>query len=425
MTRTTTGPDVVAPGPINGHRRKRPWRLGHSSALDGLRAVAVLGVMAAHAGLPHAYPGRIGVFIFFCLSGFLITSLLLEEFDRAGMVHLRHFWARRVLRLLPALILLIALVTVYAVVFAPGAEGSRDLKATPWALSYAANWRRALLGDGLGKYGHTWSLSVEEQFYVLWPVVLLFVLRRSAQPYRTLVTLALGLSFAVLLTRLLFYTTSVNPFRNEGTDMIADQLLWGCALAVVLRRRGWCPRLKASVQKLLVNSLWIAVPAGVVIFLVAQAIDPSRFIRRAGYSLVLTGIAMATCLVISHIVLSPESRLARVLSLKPMTQIGKVSYGLYLFHYPIFTILALHSGLGHGPVLWVVQFTVTGVVAWLSWVFLEKKVLALKSRFRGVRPAPARVVLADNHLPSISVDSRLTRPRGRDLRAPVGHRDAR
>jgi peptidoglycan/LPS O-acetylase OafA/YrhL len=164
------------------------------------------------------------------------------------------------------------------------------------------------------------------------------------------------------------------------------------------------------------------VPA-VGVLVLAQKINFDRFMRRAGYSVVLTGIAMATCLVIARIVLSPDSRLARFLSLKPMTQIGKVSYGLYLFHYPIFTVLALHSGLGRGPVLWIVQFALTGAVAWLSWVLLEQRVLALKSRFRGVRDQPAGIALPDDHLPSISLDSRLAGPTGRHVRASVAHRD--
>lgn len=161
-------------------------RVGYNRALDGVRAVAVLAVLACHADLLLA-AGFLGVDAFFVLSGFLITLLLLHEWRRTGTIHLRHFYIRRGLRLGPAMLMVVAAVAIYSLAFAPEvavAENHREanLRGVLATLLYAANRIRAFWpspNDLLGILGHTWSLAIEEQFYLLWPGMLLLAVTRG------------------------------------------------------------------------------------------------------------------------------------------------------------------------------------------------------------------------------------------------------
>src|SRR4051794_36677121 len=151
-------------------------RLAYHPALDGVRAFAVLGVIATHAGFSHLRAGGFGVYVFFVLSGYLITHLLATEREATGRLSLRRFYARRALRLLPALALLLIASAVWALADG-GPTAERTLRGIPFVALYVGNWANAASPIGgdydLGLLGHTWSLSVEEQFYLLWPLALI------------------------------------------------------------------------------------------------------------------------------------------------------------------------------------------------------------------------------------------------------------
>src|SRR5438270_4005923 len=157
----------------------------YQPALDGIRAIAVLLVMANHTGFFHA--GRLGVDIFFVLSGYLITAILVAEFSAGGRIDLKKFYARRALRILPAVILLLVALNVFAAITQPREQVQTLRWDSLGALFYVANWLRAF-GRDLGIVGHLWSLSIEEQFYLLWPVTLAFLLSRKLSANQLLLT---------------------------------------------------------------------------------------------------------------------------------------------------------------------------------------------------------------------------------------------
>jgi peptidoglycan/LPS O-acetylase OafA/YrhL len=197
-------------------------RLGHRPALDGLRGLAVLAVLANHLALPFSDRGALGVDVFFVLSGFLISSLLCEEWIRNGKIQLRNFYMRRILRLYPALLMMVFLVSwitpAKAYVVA--------------ALTYTTNWMIALHWQPLNlELGHTWTLAIEEQYYLMWPPILILLLRNLSPRKAILVPAAFGLLSAAL--RILVWQASGDFWRiNAGIDTHADGLLLGSALGM-------------------------------------------------------------------------------------------------------------------------------------------------------------------------------------------------
>ena len=178
----------------DGAGEQASFELGHRRALDGLRGVAVLAVLGFHGGVPFMRGGFLGVDVFFVLSGFLITSLLYEEWRRTGAIRLRAFYMRRVLRLLPALILLLLALTIYAI-WLPWPDQRARLRAEiAFTLLYVANWALAFrLVPDLGFLAHAWSLAIEEQFYLVWPLALLLLLRSGVRLPRVIALVMLAI----------------------------------------------------------------------------------------------------------------------------------------------------------------------------------------------------------------------------------------
>ena len=210
-----------------GHENKKVF--GYQPALDGVRAIAVLLVMLGHLGLVSA--GGLGVDIFFVLSGYLITAILVSEFSTTGGISLKKFYARRALRILPAVILLLAVLNILV----EATQTSEQAHTFQWnslgALFYIANWLRAF-GRGIGILGHLWSLSIEEQFYLLWPIALAFLLSRKLK--RSQILIVIG--FAVVLVNLdrIYLYRGIESFNRiyNGLDTRADALLVGCAFGL-------------------------------------------------------------------------------------------------------------------------------------------------------------------------------------------------
>jgi peptidoglycan/LPS O-acetylase OafA/YrhL len=306
---------------------------GYKPGLDGLRAVAVGSVIAFHFGAGWAPGGFLGVDLFFVLSGYLITSLLVIEWDRTSTIRFAAFWARRARRLLPALFLVLIAIAIWAAAVAHRDELASIRSDSIWTLFYAANWRFISSGQSYfamfrdaSPLRHAWSLAIEEQFYLVWPLVT-FVCLRVGRGRRWLLAIGsvLGIVAAsVLMSR---WYDSADPSRAYyGTDTRAGQLLVGALLAIVLLR--WSPRTARTRAALQVVGL---VAAGVCVWMFANVADSEAFLYRGGLLL----FAVSTAIVIAAVVQPTRSPLVALLAVRPVRWVGAISYGLYLWHWPI------------------------------------------------------------------------------------------
>jgi peptidoglycan/LPS O-acetylase OafA/YrhL len=333
-----------------------------------LRAIAVSTVVAAHLEIPFMPGGIIGVDIFFVLSGFLITSLLLEERRRYGRVNHAEFYRRRALRLLPALALLIPVVAVVSQVAPTVGPHIADLTVggIPWVILYAANWARAT-GTQLGLFGHTWSLAIEEQFYLVWPWVL-WVLVGHGFRYRRALAVGIAAIACVAAFRAFLWASGSGVDRTyNGSDMRADALLVGCVIALA-RHAG---------VNLRVPSAFYAVATAFLAYVIATASPNSAFLYVGG----LTLIAGAAGVIIIGLLQHP-----RMLTAAPLVWLGRISYGVYLWHYPIVVVMPVQWDLS---VRVVVVIVATLAAAGLSWWIVERRFLALKrAGSASSRPSP-------------------------------------
>ena len=365
----------------------RGFRLGRHPGLDGVRAIAIIAVMAFHAGIQRFPGGYMGVDVFFVLSGFLITALLVEERQVRGGIRLRAFYARRALRLLPALFVLLAAAAVYAAFYPHQIENqtiTRDLLGT---LFYVANWVQAAVHHSeIRLLSHTWSLSVEEQFYLVWPLVLVLLFKARASRLTILLVVGLGAVGSAVLRWELFQAAGQvsSPRLFQGLDTRgAGALLTGCFLGLAV---GW-GYVPAWLKKLAtpIAVLGLAVLGYVFLGHRYDALPPAP-VYREGLSLA----ALATAMVIFGVVMDGRSPLTRLLSLPPLVWIGRVSYGLYLWHYPIDRALRpgnLTFGLGHRSLL-LLQLILTLAIVTASFYLVEQPILRQKRRF-AVTPTAA------------------------------------
>lgn len=346
-------------------------RLGYRPALDGLRAIAVLMVMGGHFGLPFLPGGFLGVDLFFVLSGFLITALLVEEWNGTGKIRLRDFYARRGLRLLPA-------VLVFLAVTAPFVTSSWTLAA----LLYVCNWGIAYGWLGTSPISHLWSLSVEEQFYFLWPPALLLLLRLRIRPLYMIVVV-LGLAFGSAAQKVLEGGTATWQRLYHGSDTRADALLIGCALGLALACWGLPPlhrRARAFVG--------MSAAAGTVfIAWLAHAATIDKSVLYAGGLLTLSALSGASILL--FILAVPRGKVAAALAWGPLAAVGRISYGLYLWHHAVAWLpnpwlLGNLDPVSH----FVFRVTLSFLLAGASWFAIERPALRWKRRFERVRGLP-------------------------------------
>jgi len=350
-------------------------QLGHVPALDAIRGIAILLVLAVHAD--HAVPGgALGVDLFFVLSGFLITSLLLTEWDRDATFSLRSFYRRRAFRLLPALVAMLAVVSAAAVLTADDVGG--QLVWVLYSLGYVINFT-ALLEEGIGNASlrHMWSLSQEEQFYLVWPVLLL--LRAGLRP-RVLAGLLGGTAAALLVYRGVLESNGVSvSFLLYAPDMRGVGLVLGCLAAVVFTG-GLVRRVPG----------WLAT-ASLVPAVLAVALFTLDGRWQAVY--LVPGFCLAAAVVLLACVLHPGWWFARLIDRAWLRGLGRISYGLYLWHIPVYVALG-----------WVVGLPIAILVAVLSYRFVEQPFLTRRHRTREprdaapvpVEPLPAPAVQASS-----------------------------
>lgn len=405
-------PGVPRTASAEGPHGKRAT-LAHMPALDGLRGLAVLGVLLFHAdGLLRG--GYLGVDLFFVLSGFLITSLLILEHESTGRIDLRAFWVRRARRLFPALLAIMPLVALYAFRIAPPKElaGLRaDALAT---LAYVANWRSIFAAKSYwdlfaspSPLEHTWSLAIEEQFYVLWPmlVVAIYGAARRGRHALLVTSVLLGACSAVLMA--LVYDPARTSRAYLGTDTRGAAILAGAALACAK------PRALTSVRATRwLDGLGAASALGLAVAW-ARLGGQEPFLYRGGFWLTeLACLVLITCAVSDR-----SSAVARALSLRPLRLLGKISYGLYLWHWPLFVMLSAERTGQSGVALIALRFGITFAVALVSYRYLEEPI-----RRRGVPFGRPALVVASSLAAVVGLVVLATRARADERDVPL--RDA-
>jgi peptidoglycan/LPS O-acetylase OafA/YrhL len=353
----------------SGSHQPRP----HIAALDGLRGLAVIAVLFFHAGKLQG--GFLGVDLFFALSGFLITSLLLAEVDTTGRVGLVAFWGRRFRRLLPAVLLLLVVVTVITTIVASVPERAATLDDGPWAQAYVANWH-AIAGhrdywasfELPRMFGHLWSLAIEEQFYLVWPIIVGLIAWRSRRVHRGIIIFCVVASL-VSLWRMIALFNPGDPTRVYiGTDTRASSLLLGALFAAAPLRAGTdraASRLGAFFSS---AAVVVAAAIGLSWFLVDG--PSSKWLFHGG----LFAHSLLSALLVAACAARPEAAVSRWIGWGPLRVTGVLSYSLYLWHWPIYALLTPQRAHTSGWSLLALRIAVSFAAAALSKILVEDPV---------------------------------------------------
>lgn len=321
--------------------------------------------------------GFIGVDVFFVLSGFLITCLLLEEWDRSGRIDMRQFFLRRTLRLVPALWVVMVVQLLYTLVLRDPLK--LELKGLAAVALYVGNWSWKFGAVIPATFGQTWSLAAEAQFYLVWPFLLVLLLRKRGR--RLIAAAMIGLVAVAFSSRLLLWHTG-HPWNEISvqTHVRLDALMIGALLAYGLRR-GWRPPRRIGAWGLAGGA-----------FLVLVALFSHRedgWLFNGGYTLVALAAALVICAALDQ-----GTALARILMTGPVRLLGRLSYSIYLWHMLIFIAVQRAWPTSPGLVRLAVGFGLTAVASVTSYQFVEKPFLRLKR---------ASSLLAPSGPPAVSV----------------------
>ncbi len=368
--------------PVRVEPAEATWR--HVPALDGLRAFAVVAVLLFHGG--YLEGGFLGVDLFFALSGFLITSLLIRDAGGGG-IGLTTFWGRRFRRLLPAAFTMIAVVALWALLFGSAADLDGVRSDGPWAVLYMANWH--LIADSGGywasftqpsMFDHLWSLAIEEQFYVVWPLAVLVVWRLATRPHVALAVLCVVGALASFVA-MLALADGGDPTRvYMGTDTRAASLLVG-ALAASDPIRNAVRRLVAWLGRrfdIVVGVLGAGIVASWVLIDGASSDE----LYRGGLLAHSTACAVLVVLVASVPTVTWSTKL---LGLRPLVWIGMLSYGLYLWHWPIYVVVTPERMGFDGIGLLAIRIGLSFAAAMLSYRLVENPIRFRAAWARGRR----------------------------------------
>ena len=348
--------------------------------LDGLRAIAVLAVIVFHLGFDWAPGGLLGVGIFFTLSGYLITDILLSQLSARGRIAFGKFWLARARRLLPALFVMLAIVAAWVTVFGP-AQPDQFRKAVVSSVFYVNNWEQIFANVSYfarfapeGPLNHLWSLSVEEQFYIFWPFLLLLGVKlvherplpSGVRPRLALLAIVFALVSAIEMAVL--YHPSLDPSRiYYGTDTRAAGLLFGAALAMVWPSRRLSRRIAPQARNTL-DALGV-LGLLVIALMIWQVGEFDRFLYQGGFIV----LSLATVLVLMPLA-HPACRLGNALGVLPLRWVGVRSYGIYLWQTPIIVLTGPGSHPPHSLLGKALQVVAIFVVAGLSWHFVEEPI---------------------------------------------------
>ncbi|MGI9665928.1 MAG: acyltransferase family protein [Acidimicrobiia bacterium] len=354
-----------------------PEKLPYMRGIDGLRAIAVMAVLFYHADFTWARGGFLGVEVFFVISGYLITSLLLVEWLRTGTIGLKQFWIRRARRLLPAVFLLLAVVSVLSILFYRDTV-HRMLADVLAASGYVTNWY--LIVEDVSYFEtfgrppllqHLWSLSLEEQFYVLWPLIFTFGMALfSFKRRQTTIRAFLGLTIVGIIASTALMAMKYVPYEDPsrvyyGTDTRAAGILVGVALSLV-----WIPwRLNASLafkKVRLLNVTGLGALAALLWILVAMD-EFAPLLYRGGF--LITSVVTA---IVIAVTVHPAARLGPILEARPLKWVGTRSYGIYLWHWPIFMLMRPgFDVIDNTYVVFAVRTALTFAIAEVSFRYVE------------------------------------------------------
>ncbi|MEX2108919.1 MAG: acyltransferase family protein [Solirubrobacterales bacterium] len=360
------------PEPVRRGQRYMP-------GLDGMRAIAVLGVIAYHLGFGWAEGGLLGVGVFFTLSGYLITDILLNQVNRGG-IKLKSFWAARARRLLPALFVMLIVVMAWVTVIGPHQPPDFRTAALS-AAGYVNNWW--LIFHDVSYFArfappaplnHLWSLAIEEQFYILWPFLLMLGIRFVPEvKYATgvrfrLASVTLGAAAVSAILMAVLYKPSLDPSRvYYGTDTRAQELLIGAALAMIWPSRRLQPNIAVRARRMLDGAGILGlVVIGLMLWRVSEF---SPFLYRGGFTL----LAIATALAVAAMA-HPATKLGPIVGCRPMRWVGERSYGIYLWHLPVIVLTTPEGVHGTEVVRSVLQVAAIFVIAELSWRYVENPI---------------------------------------------------
>ena len=339
---------------------------GTIPGLDGIRAVSILLVMLSHSGLQNIVPGVFGVTVFFFISGFLITTLLINEYRAEGTVGIGSFYLRRVLRLYPPLLVYLAAILVLLIVRGEDIH----LLGLFGALFYFGNYLYALAPESLGPYGaHLWSLAVEEHFYLLFPLTFLFFFRRPA------VLIALLLVLCVVALGIRFYDVwHISP-PNETYVLVAtearfDSILFGCITALLVSQ---------AYAKRIMTLLTHPAVVGMALVLIVFSLAYREPVFRQTWRFTIQGLALMS-LVLAAIFTPRYAAMKRVLNTWLFRWIGALSYSLYLWHFTFFewskSLLKGVPPVAGYALGWVLSF----VVALLVYRLIEQPIFRLRRK---------------------------------------------
>ena len=341
--------------------------------LDGLRGLAVLSVIFYHIGFPWASGGFLGVVVFFVLSGYLITDLIMTEWEQRGRIDLKNFWIRRARRLLPAMLAMLVIIIGWVSLFLPHLLETLQADALA-ALLYISNWwyifHHQSYFDSFQSPSlltHFWSLAVEEQYYLFWPLLLTFGLRFISK--RSILFITLTIAGISALTMAILYEPGSDPSRvYYGTDTRAFSLLIGSALALIWPSQKLAAKVPLPLR--LVLNLVGTIALVVILLMVGLTNQYEPFLYRGGMVL-LSIAAMLLVAVLVH----PANSISRVFNFKPLRWLGIRSYGIYLWQYPILVLTtpAINTtGISIARVIF--QLTCIIVLSSLSWKFIENPI---------------------------------------------------
>ena len=342
--------------------------------IDGLRALSVLAVIAYHLNLNWAEGGLLGVGIFFVISGYLITDQIITQWERHRRLNLLDFWVRRARRLLPAMVVMLFVVAIWLLIIEPsrlfGLKG--DFMSS---LFYFNNWwlifHNVSYFESFGPpspIGHLWSLSIEGQFYILWPIVLIIVMK-IARRRGKLIAWIMACAAVSALAMALIYVPGTDPSRvYYGTDTRVFALLIGAALAVAWPSQKLNDKVSEPAQRV----LDIVGGLGLILLLVLfnQVNEFDDLLYRGGF-LVISLIAAVVIAVLAH----PASRLGSIVGCKPLRWIGLRSYSLYIWHFPVIILSSPNVSTEESSMLRIIiQVAVSFLLAALSYKYVEEPI---------------------------------------------------